>query len=310
MSVSEIHITTGEAAEIMRVHESTVKRWCDAGRVDFMLTSGGHRRIVLQSLLDYAAEEGLECELLAFDAQSEAAYEAMLRIVREDDFGAACDVVTGWLRLGDVDRTTLYFCYLFHNSVSSAAICDRIVQPVMGGVGHEWETGEIGVGEEHRLSHAMIDALYGFRTVLRRERASNGRTAIVACMEGNQHEIAAILVRIVLEAGGWKIVYLGADVPVYEIALQQQVFDASLVCISSAKPQVAADAIRSIRVLSTTYEPSHPYRLAIGGSPIEGLSEDETRDVPFLDYRTFTNMNDFASWIANGAHLDGPLDET
>ncbi len=305
-----MHITTGDAAEILRVHESTVKRWCDAGRVDFMLTSGGHRRIVLQSLLAYAADGGLECELLAFDAQGEAAYEAMLRVVREDDFGEAGDLVSDWLRLGDVDRTALYLCYLFHNSVSCAAICDEIVQPVMGGVGQEWETGEIGVGEEHRLSNAMIDALYGFRTALRREIASNGRTAIVACMEGNQHEIAANLVRIVLEAVGWKIVYLGSDVPVYEIALQQQMFDASLVCISSAKPQVAADALRSARVLSTTYEPSHPYRLAIGGRPVDALSEDAARNVPFLDYRTFTNMTDFASWVANGAHLQDEEGET
>lgn len=310
MSELRTHITTGEAADVMQVHESTVKRWCDAGDLECDVTSGGHRRIDLDSLLTYAARSGLKCELLAFGSDGRAAYEARTRIVREGDFGSGSALVHAWLVANESDLTSLFFTYLIHSSISIAAISDEIVRPVMRGVGHAWETGDIGVGDEHRMSHAMMDAIYGFRTLLRREVSRNGRVAVVACLEGNQHALAANLVRIVLEAGGWNVVFLGADVPLYEIAIQQRIFDASLVCISTAKPQVAADALRSAHILSTTYEPAHPYRLAIGGSPVGRLPADSDTELPFTNYRLFTNMMDFAKWIEDAARTRNGEDET
>ena len=310
MSESRMHITTGEAAEIMGVHESTVKRWCDAGDLDCSLTSGGHRRIDLDSLLAYAERSGQRCELLTFGVHGRAAYEAMTRIRRDGDFSQGSALVNEFLGSNESDLAALFFSYLFHNSVSCAAVGDEIIRPVMRGVGHEWETGDIGVGDEHRLSHAMLDAVYGFRSVLRRETARNGRTAIVGCLEGNHHSLAANLVRIVLEAGGWNVIFLGGDVPLYEIALQQRMYDASLVCISAAKPQVAADAMRSTRLLATTYEPTHPYRLAIGGSPVGRLPVDAATDLPFTDYRLFTNLTEFGKWIADAAAKRKGEDET
>ncbi len=37
-------LTLGEAADLLHVHRTTLRRWADEGQVPFMLTPGGHRR--------------------------------------------------------------------------------------------------------------------------------------------------------------------------------------------------------------------------------------------------------------------------
>ena len=56
----EILLTTSQAASLLQVHESSVKRWSNAGRVAPAKTTGGHRRITLSALLELAKEQLLE----------------------------------------------------------------------------------------------------------------------------------------------------------------------------------------------------------------------------------------------------------
>ncbi len=47
-----------KAAKILGVSESSIKRWCDAGQIQILKTSGGHRRISIASLMDFARVQG------------------------------------------------------------------------------------------------------------------------------------------------------------------------------------------------------------------------------------------------------------
>lgn len=52
--------TTGEAARLLGVHISTVKKWCNLGRIDAYRTSPiGHWRITKSTLEKYAQENGI-----------------------------------------------------------------------------------------------------------------------------------------------------------------------------------------------------------------------------------------------------------
>jgi excisionase family DNA binding protein len=50
MSVSERWLTISEAAEVLGVHPTTLRRWADQGKVEFRLTAGGHRRFAVTAL--------------------------------------------------------------------------------------------------------------------------------------------------------------------------------------------------------------------------------------------------------------------
>ena len=49
-------MSTTEAAQICGVHQTTIIRWIDAGRLDAQKTPGGHRRIVLGDLVRFMRE--------------------------------------------------------------------------------------------------------------------------------------------------------------------------------------------------------------------------------------------------------------
>lgn len=55
---SDQMLTTGEAGELLRVGRAAVVRWCDAGKLDFIRTPCGHRRIPLRAVTDILGKPG------------------------------------------------------------------------------------------------------------------------------------------------------------------------------------------------------------------------------------------------------------
>ncbi|MEM1271970.1 MAG: helix-turn-helix domain-containing protein, partial [Bacteroidota bacterium] len=53
-------ISTRQASDLLGVHESSVKRWCNAGDLGCEYTHGGHRRIPLAELLRFAEARSIE----------------------------------------------------------------------------------------------------------------------------------------------------------------------------------------------------------------------------------------------------------
>src|SRR4029078_11975234 len=47
-----------EAARVLGSSESSLKRWCHQGPISAVKTSGGHRRLTLDSLIRFAQQSG------------------------------------------------------------------------------------------------------------------------------------------------------------------------------------------------------------------------------------------------------------
>jgi len=52
---TEQWVTLSEAASLLGIHGTTLRRWADNGQVPFMLTPGGHRRFAMSDLNQFAA---------------------------------------------------------------------------------------------------------------------------------------------------------------------------------------------------------------------------------------------------------------
>lgn len=299
-----VYLTTGEAADLVGVHESTVKRWCDVSDLECETTPGGHRRIRLESLLEYAERTGHKTPLHAFNGEAEAVYASALDS-REARFDAAVRLVYRWMDARRPERLTHFFRFLAAGWSSLPITCDEIIRPAMEQVGHRWRTDQAGVGDEHRMTYVLTEALHAFRLTETRPDRRGRSVALVACLEDNRHEIGAFLVRIALEAHGWDVVYLGADVPISDIALQQQYFESTLVCISISPPQVSSDAIRAARILATTYDPAHPYRLVIGAPPSPASLGHQVPVLPFQDFIVLSSMSELSDWLNDQPAVHG-----
>ncbi len=289
---SRVELTSTEAATLLDVHPSTVKRWCNDGELPFEQTPGGHRRIRVDQAVGFARNRGIRTVLSPFHP-FEAHVWTALRDVEGGSYATLHALALQWARRGDFDRLEELYLALGRGGVLSFPdFCDLAVRGLMAAVGEEWQTGRLRVGDEHMVSQAVTAALMGLRrewldargTGTRREGngASPGAqpVAVVGTIEGNHHQLGALCVRLLLERAGWKVFYPGADVPPEDFGVIQMSREATLVCISLPPAGTIGDVSRTLEILAEFYDRARPYSVVFGGASYLGL-EGNVQDGPF-----------------------------
>lgn len=125
---------------------------------------------------------------------------------------------------------------------------EEVLLPVMRQVGELWEANECGVGEEHFATAFIREKLAGIIEDLDTGSA-RGPEAVCAGAPGEMHECGLLAATIHLATRGWRVVYLGADVPVSEIGRILQQRRPALFCTSIVNAMGIADFRDLVRAL-------------------------------------------------------------
>ena len=296
MSEKKILISTSQAASLLQVHESSVKRWCNAGTLHCEYTAGGHRRIPLGSLLDFADAQHMDCALARFGESATSLWESVDKARSRGDFDGLGTLTYQWLRQGRRNDLSRLMQFLRGWDFDLAVIFDHVIGAALRQVGNDWAGGRVSTGEEHRMTQLTNDLLHELRLAQRADAYTTRPVALVGCSNGETHEVGAIMVRLVLEAAGWDAVYLGPNVPTEDYAHLQVKHDARLVAISLMPPRGEPDARNLMRLLARMYDPAHPYRLAMGGASLHNRTISEPQSSPYAEVRFFNDVQGFATW--------------
>jgi excisionase family DNA binding protein len=303
---SDLFLTTSEVADLLSVHASTVKRWCNEGDLVFDKTAGGHRRIHLNDVLGLAREREIETFLESFSPYEGHVWSAVTEVVTSGDFSRVHSLAMGWLMRGKTDRVAQLFLELGrHPGVPFESFCDEGIRGFMVEVGNAWRAGQLRVGEEHMLTETLIEVLLRLRQDLPAHPAAytNGVTprpvAVVGAMEGDRHTLGGLCIRMELERMGWQVAFLGADVPVEDFSAMQRARGAALVCVSFAPPRTGADMRRCVRILAEFYDAEAPFALALGGHAAHE-ADFSVSDTPFAALGTFVSVTDFHEALVGG----------
>jgi hypothetical protein len=132
--------------------------------------------------------------------------------------------------------------------------------------------------------------------------------AVVGGMEGDHHDLGAQAVRTLLERKGWRVYFLGPNVPAQDFAEIQRAQSADLVCISCSPNRNLQDLKRAVSLLSAMYSPAHPYRLSFGGSLL-GISREDLPSGPFTSLDFFSSSETFGAWLDKLETDSGELTE-
>lgn len=96
-------------------------------------------------------------------------------------------------------------------------VTNRFIVPVLVLLGERWESNAGTVAEEHFFGTFIrnkLGARFHHRHVQR-----HGRRLLVSCLEGEHHEIGAMLFALAANDNGYQIIYLGPNMPMGELAL-------------------------------------------------------------------------------------------
>jgi methanogenic corrinoid protein MtbC1 len=119
-------------------------------------------------------------------------------------------------------------------ALSTPVLLEQLITPLLHRVGDEWHNGSLRVAHEHMTS-AVVRSLLGTL----RKSGSAPATApelVVATPAGQRHELGALMVAVAGAADGWKVTYLGADLPAADIAAAALRRQAQAVALSIVHP--------------------------------------------------------------------------
>ncbi|MFT7486307.1 MAG: hypothetical protein ACI9F9_002162, partial [Candidatus Paceibacteria bacterium] len=105
--------------------------------------------------------------------------------------------------------------------VSDVSISDLhhlVLTPAQRELGDMWHKGEISIAEEHLGSRIVERALVTLRTHMP-IAASTDKRVLLASVPGNLHDIGLHVVADQFEMHGWTPVFLGANMPIDDLAL-------------------------------------------------------------------------------------------
>ncbi len=101
-------------------------------------------------------------------------------------------------------------------SLSVPALLEKVIAPFMTLLGDLWREGQCRVAHEH-LASGIVRTLLG--DLLRARDAIDSAPGIaVATPLGQLHELGALMAAVTAASEGWRVIYLGPNLPAEEIA--------------------------------------------------------------------------------------------
>ena len=109
-------------------------------------------------------------------------------------------------------------------------VLGELILPALRDIGDEWERGELEIGQEHFASQVVRGRLLGLARLWGR---GGGPLAILACAPGETHDIGLIAFGLMLRSHGWRVLFLGADTPLFTLRRAVETTDPRLVVVAS-----------------------------------------------------------------------------
>jgi MerR family transcriptional regulator, light-induced transcriptional regulator len=147
-----------------------------------------------------------------------------------------------------------------------------VVLPLLGAVGDLWRRGRILPAHEHLLSAQLVAVLVWLLDAI--PAPAGAPEAIAVAPAGQRHELGALLASIAAAEEGWRVTYLGADLPAEDIAAAARMRGARAVLLSVLAAAEGPALLAAVRLLGAA--PGAP-RVFVGGAgarPLAGALEE------------------------------------
>jgi DNA-binding transcriptional MerR regulator len=129
------------------------------------------------------------------------------------------------------DRTAAIAAYDRAAHLPPERRSEEILLPIMRDLGDLWESESCTVAQEHFASGFVREKLSQMIGELDTGIAP-GPEAILAGLPGEQHELGLMASAVRLAGAGWKVVYLGANMPLEDIRRVARARRPAMLCVS------------------------------------------------------------------------------
>ncbi len=150
---------------------------------------------------------------------------------------------------------------------------ESLVTPLLRRMGEEWHGGRLSPSQEH-LASAVVESVLSdlTRGVATADRAPS---LLLATPVGERHAIGALMAGLAAALEGWRVIFLGADLPAGEIASAAMATGARAVGVSVVYLADRDGTLAELRALRSALPRSIP--MFAGGAGAAALGRDLTK---------------------------------
>jgi len=94
---------------------------------------------------------------------------------------------------------------------SARELCINLLQPIQIAIGEGWHRGEVSIAAEHFSTGYITSKIVSFLNSY--PDNPNGQIILTGCVQGETHETGMMMLSLFLRWQGYKVIYLGANVP-------------------------------------------------------------------------------------------------
>ena len=164
-------------------------------------------------------------------------------------------------------------------------LLDGVISPLVRMVGDRWHSGQLSPAHEH-LTTAVIRRLLGWLAE-QYAPAADAPAVLVTTPAGQMHEVGASLAAATAAACGWRVVYLGPNLPARDIASACRTSGARAVALSIVFPENDPLMDGELRTLRAALDDDLPIVAGGGGvaayrPSLDAIGATVVTDLPSL----------------------------
>lgn len=142
----------------------------------------------------------------------------------------------------------------------------RVIVPLARDVGSEWQAGRMTAAQEHFFT--SLAKMFAWNLTRQYRLDSRAPQIVVGTPSGQLHDLGAMIVAAAAANRGWRVVFLGANLPAFELVGAVQTSGACALALSLVYPDDDPTLAIELERLGTLL-PSH-IRLIAGGRATVG----------------------------------------
>jgi excisionase family DNA binding protein len=228
-------LSTREAASLLGVGTTSIKRWADEGLLPCVKTAGGHRRYerqAVEALIGRPALAGAERSNGAIVAGGARRVGIGLGHVLAEGTRVPREAWVEMLVHGQGSADVIAALDRERAALGSWRGVATALGPVIVDLGRQWESGAISVLQEHLASARLLRALSICSE--RIHLPADAPRALLMTASSDDHTIGLHLVELVLREAGWAGRWVGRRAPLDQVVRFIEEGQAELVAVSAS----------------------------------------------------------------------------
>lgn len=137
----------------------------------------------------------------------------------------------------------------YHQAMALFAVdvvTEQVLCPTLVALGERWQTRPAGIAEEHFFTTYLRNKI-GAR--LHHQNAKDGPVVVLSCLPQEKHELGSLLFALYLQNSGYKVIPLGADLPLSQLPAVVQQVKANAIVLSTTATALSAEVTAQLSTL-------------------------------------------------------------